>query len=261
MAEPRKPQVLCLSGHDPTGGAGIQADIEVCVALGAHALSIITAHTVQDTTNVQRVSAVAPILLAAQLEALLDDCSPAACKVGLLGDAGQVPGIARLLARLGKPVVLDPVLRAGGGRDLASAELQAQMIQTLIPLVDLITPNAREARQLTGHEDLAACGKGLLALGARHALVTGGDEPGEVVVDWLFVANGSVQRLESPRLPETFHGAGCTLATALAVFLATGLGITEAVIAARGYVAATLRNAIAVGGGRRIPGRRIFDDA
>src|SRR5437868_8584650 len=116
-----KPQVLCISGHDPTGGAGIQADIETCAALGAHALSLITAHTVQDTYDVQRVSAVAPIVLASQIEALLSDCAPRALKIGLIGDAAQVPVIAQCRPRVAGPAVLDPIQRAGGGKNLASA--------------------------------------------------------------------------------------------------------------------------------------------
>jgi hydroxymethylpyrimidine/phosphomethylpyrimidine kinase len=257
MAEAsRRPLVLCLSGHDPTGGAGIQADIEVCVALGAHALSVVTAHTVQDTTDVSRVSAVAPILLSAQLETLLADCSPSACKIGLLGDAAQLPAIAPILRRLQKPIVADPVLRAGGGRDLASAQLQAQMIDTLFPLVDVLTPNAREARRLTGREAIDECGRALLDLGVRNVLITGGDEPGDTVIDWLFSSGRPAQRLESARIVGAFHGAGCTLAAAIAACLAKGQDVPAAVAAARAYVADTLRNALTVGAGRTIPGRR-----
>src|SRR5882724_11310077 len=134
------PLVLCLSGHDPSGGAGIQADIETCSALGTHALTIITAHTVQDTRQVMRVSAVAPILLAAQLDALLDDCKPDAIKLGLLGDAEQVPVLAERLAALRVAVVMDPVLRAGGanngGANLVSSRLQAAIVELLLPRVD-----------------------------------------------------------------------------------------------------------------------------
>src|SRR5713226_3121548 len=101
------PLVLCLSGHDPSGGAGIQADIETCAALGTHALTLVTAHTVQDTRDVRRVSAVAPVLLAAQLDALLEDSNPNAVKLGLLGDARQVPVITERLRNLRAPVVLD----------------------------------------------------------------------------------------------------------------------------------------------------------
>ncbi|HZP12097.1 MAG TPA: bifunctional hydroxymethylpyrimidine kinase/phosphomethylpyrimidine kinase [Nevskiaceae bacterium] len=250
-----RPCVLCISGHDPSGGAGIQADIETCAALGAHALSVISAHTVQDTHDVQRVSAVAPILIAAQLSALIADAAPRAAKIGLLGDAAQIEVIAQQLRPLAIPTVMDPVLRAGGGRALVSTQLEAAMIDGLFPIVELLTPNAREARRLARENDLQRCGTALRDLGARNVLITGGDEPGERVVDWLFTARGDAIRLESARLPETFHGAGCTLASAIAAELALGRALVEAVERGRAFVDQALRRAFAVGTGRRIPRR------
>src|ERR1043166_3503525 len=250
-----RPRVLCISGHDPSGGAGIQADIETCAALGAHALSVISAHTVQDTRNVARVSPVAPILLAAQISALVDDAPPHAAKIGLLGDAAQIDVIVERLRPLAIPIVVDPVLRAGGGRALVSADLEAAMIEKLFPIVDLLTPNAREARRLAREEDLQRCGARLLERGAKNVLITGGDEPGDRVVDWLFTSDARATPLESPRLPETFHGAGCTLAAAIAAHLAHGRSPREAVELGRSFVAQALQRAFAVGAGRRIPGR------
>lgn len=250
-----RPRVLCLSGHDPTGGAGIQADIESCAALGAHALSVITAHTVQNTSNVARVSAVAPIVIAAQLDALIEDAPPQAAKIGLLGDAAQAEVIATRLRPLSIPVVMDPVLRAGGGRALVSSALEAEMRERLFPIVDLLTPNAHEARHLARESDLDRCGAVLLSFGVKNVLITGGDEPGDRVVDRLFTATGETIRFESPRLNETFHGAGCTLASATAAHLAHGKPLLDAVQAARSFVTKTLHQAFAVGSGRRIPGR------
>ena len=252
---PSRPRVLCISGHDPSGGAGIQADIETCAALGAHALSIISAHTVQDTRNVSRVSPVAPILLASQISALIDDAPPHAVKIGLLGDAAQIDVIVDQLRPLSIPIVLDPILRAGGGRALGSAGLEAALIERLLPIVDLATPNAREARHLAREDDLHRAGANLRSRGAKNVLITGGDEPGEAVVDWLFSADGQAFRFESPRLPETFHGAGCTLASAISAHLAHGRPLREAIERGRDFVAQSLRRAFAVGAGRRIPGR------
>ena len=249
------PLVLCISGHDPSGGAGIQADIETCTALGTHALTIITAHTVQDTRQVLRVSAVAPILLAAQLDALLDDCKPDAIKLGLLGDAEQVPVLAERLAALRVPVVMDPVLRAGGGKNLVSSRLQAAIGEFLLPLADVLTPNAAEARRLAGQQDLQACGATLLRRGAKNILITGGDEPGDEVVNLWNQPDGEVKRYVWPRLPEVFHGAGCTLAAAIASFLARGLSMADTLERAQRYTQQTLAHAHAVGRGRRIPGR------
>jgi len=251
----RRPQLLCLSGHDPTGGAGIQADIEACAALQVHALTIITAHTVQDTHDVERVSGIAPILLAAQLEALLADAAPRAAKIGLLGDAAQVPVLAQRLRELRVPLVIDPILRAGGGRSLVSAELRAAMIEALFPLAEIITPNAQEARLLAGTQDLQRCGELLRQMGPKHVLITGGDEPGDEVRDLLFGADGQTKAFAAPRLQEKFHGAGCTLASSIGALLALGRPTLEAVEGARERTLLALQRAYVVGDGRLIPGR------
>lgn len=243
--------VLCLSGHDPTGGAGLQADIEAIGALGGHALGIITANTVQDSHNVSRVSAVAPILIAAQIEALAGDCTIRAIKIGLLGDATQFDPILRAIERLRVPVVLDPVLRAGGGTPLVRSELLLALQQRLLPAVDVLTPNAAEARVLGGGDDPAR----LLVGGPKHILVTGGDEPGPSVVNTWYAAGQPAQVYEWPRLPQRFHGAGCTLAAAIAALLAQGRTVGEALEEAQRYTHGALERAWAVGSGRLIPGR------
>ncbi|HSW12449.1 MAG TPA: hydroxymethylpyrimidine/phosphomethylpyrimidine kinase [Solimonas sp.] len=240
--------VLCLSGHDPTGGAGIHADIEAIGALGGHALSIITANTVQDSHNVSRVAAVAPILLAAQLEALIDDCRIGAIKIGLLGDAAQLDPILRAIERLRVPVVLDPVLRAGGGTALVRSELLLAMQERLLPRIDVLTPNAAEARVLGGVERL-------LDSGLKHLLVTGGDEPGDSVVNTWHRRGAAALVFEWPRLQQRFHGAGCTLASAIAALLAQGRPVEAALEEAQRYTHGTLERAWAVGSGRLIPGR------
>lgn len=256
MKSVEHPLVLCLSGHDPVGGAGIQADIETIAALGGHALALITAHTVQDTVNVTRVVAADPMLLREQMERVLADSAIDALKVGLLGDAAQVAFVAETIRRSRVPVVLDPVLRAGGGADLASAELIGRLRAELLPLVDVLTPNAAEARRLTPDaQDLDACGEQLLALGPRHVLITGGDEPGDPVVNRWFARGASPRRFAWPRLPGSFHGAGCTLAAAIAVLLAGGLTPGKAVEDAQAYAQRCLARAFAPGRGRKIPGR------
>lgn len=248
--------VLCLSGHDPTGGAGIHADIEAVAANGGHALTLITAHTVQDTRNVVRVVPVAPILLAAQIETLLGDCTIHAIKIGLLGDAEQMPVIAAAARRLQVPLVLDPVLRAGGGNLLANTATVAAMQAELFPLVTVLTPNAAEARRLApGCDTMIACAQALLAAGCANVLITGGDEPGEDVTNTWHRRDAQVEAFHWPRLPETFHGAGCTLASAIAAQLAQGRDIGEALAQAQAYTQATLQRARRIGGGRRIPGR------
>jgi hydroxymethylpyrimidine/phosphomethylpyrimidine kinase len=248
---PDRPLVLCFSGHDPGGGAGIQADAQSIHALGGHALCIVTANTVQDTHDVSRVVAVAPMLVAAQVEALLADCTIAAIKIGLVGDAEQLPYIVQAIERTRVPVVLDPVLRAGGGSSMTSAGTVAALIETLVPHVEIVTPNAAEARRLApgGVDDL-------LRAGAQHVLVTGGDEPGDPVINTWHSHGQEPRRFEWPRLPGAFHGAGCTLAAAIAALRARGVDVGEALEQAQRFTFEALRGAYAIGSGRKVPLRR-----
>lgn len=257
MNRPRPPLVLCCSGLDPTGGAGLSADIETIAALGAHALPVMTANTVQDTQDVRRVVAVAPILLAAQLEALLADCRPAAIKLGLLGDGEQIPHLLDAIERTGAPVVLDPVLRAGGGASLAGARTVAAMQESLFPRTTLITPNAAEARRLApGASSLEACGEALLRQGCRNVLITGGDEPDPDVLNFWFAPDAAPRRFVWPRIDARFHGAGCTLASAIAALLALGRPLPAAIEDGQRWVHGALSRGHAVGQGRWIPGRK-----
>lgn len=251
--------VLCCSGLDPTGGAGIQADIEAVAAQGAHALAVVTALTVQDTRNVTRSLAVEAALLQQQLAVLLVDCSVDAIKIGLLGDAAQLPVLADVLARCNKPVVIDPILRAGGGRELVGQGFAQAFGEALFPHCTILTPNAAEARRWTGCELLDAAGERLLAMGAQHVLITGGDEPDAVVHNRWYSQNG-IRVFEHARVAGHFHGAGCTLAAAIAARLALGEAVELALGNAQAYVAQTLRNATAVGQGRWVP-RRITPGA
>lgn len=253
-----KPVVLCFSGHDPTGGAGIQADIEAVAAQGAHAATVITAHTVQDSRDVSRVVAADSRLLREQVEAVLADIKVAAIKVGLLGDADQPALIADIARRTGVPLVVDPVLRAGGGTDLSNAALIEALKAQLLPLATVLTPNVAEARRLTGFDLPDQCGKALLFHGCANVLITGGDEPGESVVNrWYGIkgATGLSRAFSWPRLPGSFHGAGCTLASALAALLARGEELSQALVDAQAYVHKALKAATAPGSGRKFPRR------
>lgn len=243
-----RPTLLCLSGHDPGGGAGVQADIETAVALGVHALTVVTALTVQDSSDVREVEPVPADLIARQLDVMLADFRIDAVKLGLLGGAGQLAVIRAALDRLRVPVVLDPVLRAGGGSDLVAADFPAALLRELAPAVTVMTPNAAEARRLGGAE-------AVLAAGAEHVLVTGGDEPGERVVNVHHRRGAPPQRHEWPRLPGPFHGAGCTLASAVAAKLARGLAVEAALTEAQAWTHASLARGFAPGRGRPIPGR------
>jgi len=251
------PTVLCLSGHDPAGGAGVHADIEAIAAQGAHALTVITALTVQDSRNVARVQAVDATLFAEQIERLLADSDIRAIKLGLLGDIAQIAVIAATIRRLRVPVVCDPVLRAGGGSDLAATATIAALREQLFPLVDLLTPNAAEARRLAPDAaDPAAAAATLWAAGCRQVLVTGGDEPGDEVCNLWRRDDGSLREFRWPRLAAAFHGAGCTLASAIAGRLAVGDDWPQAIEQAQRYTHTALARAYRSGRGRLIPGRR-----
>jgi hydroxymethylpyrimidine/phosphomethylpyrimidine kinase len=259
----QNPGVLVSAGHDPVGGAGMQADIEAIAALGGHAATAVTALTVQDTRNVSSFQVTAPALLRAQLDAILGDLAPAAVKIGMIGSADNAREIVRALRRIPQvPVVLDPVLVAGGGGSLALADLQRVLLDELLPLATIITPNGPEARTLADAADLVDCAQKLLAAGARHVLITGGHEPGADVVTQLHNADGSNARHAFPRLPGNYHGSGCTLAAAIAVLLAQQHGVDTAVQEALAYTWHTLANAQHPGHGQAIPDRlfMLLDD-
>ncbi len=248
--------VLCCSGHDPTGGAGMQADIEAVAGQGCHALAALTTLTIQDTSNVSVLEAVSAAWLGRQLEVLLKDCPVAAIKFGLLGSVLQLPVLSALLQECRVPVVIDPILRAGGGRQLLDEGFSQQLAAALFPHCTVLTPNAAEARRWTGCESLNDAGAALLRMGVQHVLITGGDEPGPIVRNQWHSAGG-MRVFERERIAGSFHGAGCTLAATIAARLALGDSVEQALVTAQDYVADTLRHARVVGRGRQVP-RRIL---
>lgn len=250
-----RPVVLCLSGHDPTGGAGVHADIEAAGRLGCHAATVITALTVQDTRNVRRILPQAPADFLEQARTLVADLPIAAIKIGLLGSAGIAEAVVELLDELpGAAVVLDPILAAGGGRELASAELESVIRQRLLSRCTVATPNTPEARRLAGRETLEEAVRQLLAWGCPNVLLTGAHEEGEVVTNRWYSAAGVVAR-DWPRLPAVYHGSGCTLAAALAALLARGRPLPEAVGEAQHFTWNALKGGFAAGRAQWLPDR------
>lgn len=175
------PVVMILAGNDPSGGAGIAADIETLVSLGCHPAPVITALTVQDTHDVHNLLPVESALVLAQARAVLADLPVAAFKIGTLGSADNAAALHELLiSHPDIPVVLDPVLAAGGGTALANSDLIEAIRDLLLPLTTVLTPNSIEARRLAPEADtLEACGMALLARGCRQVLLTGGHEPAD----------------------------------------------------------------------------------
>ena len=260
---PSPPVVMILAGNDPTGGAGIAADIETLVSLGCHPAPVITALTVQDTHDVHALWPVDPDLVLAQARAVLADLPVAVVKIGVIGSADNAAALHELLiAHPDLPVVLDPVLAAGGGTALANSGLIEAIRDLLLPLTTVLTPNSLEARRLAPEADtLEACSMALLARGCRQVLLTGGHESTAEVINVLY---GNHRRLESwrwPRLPGQHHGSGCTLAAAIAALLAqirhldAEPALLSAIYQAQQYTWQALQAGYRVGSGQAIPNR------
>jgi hydroxymethylpyrimidine/phosphomethylpyrimidine kinase len=246
-----------MSGHDPTGGAGVQADIEAISAQGCYATTAITCLTVQDTSTVLRLEPVSAELLLAQVCTLLADLPIGVIKIGLIGNATNAAVIAGLLADWPRiPVVLDPVLNAGGGAELADDRLIRAIREQLLPVTTLLTPNRAEARRLSGQSDLELAGAFLRGTVGDSVLLTGADEcEGQLVENLLLRKDGGEQHFSWPRFDGRFHGSGCTLASACAARLALGEDIPTAVKRAQAYTWQSLGGARALGGGQMLPRR------
>ena len=251
-----KGRVLIIAGSDPSGGAGVQADIKTVTALGGYAATAITALTVQNTTGVSAVHAVPPATIAAQIAAVLGDIGADAIKIGMIGDKAAGIAIADAIAfhATAIPVVLDPVLIATSGDALAGEGVAGLILERLTPLAAVITPNADEARALTGlainsAADLVAAGEALMRRGATAALVKGGHLEGAVVEDAL-VTHGGAEIFCSARIGvRALHGTGCTLASAVATCLAQGMPLRAAVKRAIEYVQGAIAHAPGFGAG------------
>lgn len=253
------PAVLAFAASDPTGGAGLQADLLTLASLGCHPLSVLTGVTVQDTRGVESMLAIEPALVERQARHVLQDIPVAAFKIGVLGSAGNARVIATILAEYPRtPVVLDPVLASGRGDALADEETLKALRGALLPRTMVLTPNSVEARRLAGASpgaDLPGCARELANLGCRYVLVTGTHEPGAEVVNTLYDARGVLREDRWQRLPGSFHGSGCTLASAIAALLARGMALEQAVRQAQEYTWKSLAAGFSPGRGQAIPDR------
>jgi len=253
------PAVLAFAASDPTGGAGIQADLLTLASLGCHPLSVLTGLTVQDTRGVESLQAIDAALVERQARCVLQDISVAAFKLGVLGSAGNAQVIATICSeQLHTPVVLDPVLDSGRGDALADAASIEALRSALLPRATVLTPNSLEARRLAGaapDADLAECARELTRLGCKYVLVTGTHEAGAEVVNTLYNASGVVRADRWPRLSGSFHGSGCTLASAIAALLARGKAVEQAVQQAQEYTWKSLAAGFSPGHGQAIPDR------
>jgi len=229
------PAVLSIAGSDSGGGAGVQADLKAFARCGVHGMTAITAITAQNTVGVEAVEAVSPETIVAQVGSVAEDIGVDAVKIGMLGSAETVDAVVEALGLVGDaPVVIDPVMVAESGAVLLDAGARAALVERLLPLATVVTPNIPEARALAGagerepQEDLA---REVLALGPRAVVVTGGHS--ERVVDVFFDGRAAAE-IAGERHPDgAAHGSGCTHSSALAAFLALGLSPLEAAQRAR----------------------------
>jgi len=244
---------------DPSGGAGIQADIQAITSLGGHPLPVLTCLTVQDTNNVYGAEAVNAELIRQQLRCLAGDIPVHAIKTGAMGNAAVVDVLMEFLeSRPDVPLIVDPVIKAAGGGDLADDELVRAMKEKLFPRAEMITPNGVELVQLgsSDNEDQAAAN--LLKAGCRSVLATGGHGTGIHIINTLYNHSPEPMHWEVERVGRNeFHGTGCTLAAAIAAGMACGLSARAAISQAQNYVHRTLLNALTIGQGQRIPDRGI----
>lgn len=257
------PIVLCFAATDPSGGAGLQADIMTLSSMGCHPLSVVTAVTIQDSAGVEDLLALDPEWVADQARCVLEDMAVSAFKIGLLGSVEIIAAIAEVVSDYPDiPLVLDPVLASGRGDELVTDEMIAAMRELLIPQTTLITPNSVEARRLALDESndnddpgLSECAQRLLDMGCEYVLITGTHENTPQVINTLYTQDGILRNDSWERLPGSYHGSGCTLAAAITATIANGLSISEAVRDAQEYTWHALKSAFRPGMGQYIPDR------
>lgn len=254
------PIVLTFAASDPSGGAGMQADLLTLASMGCHPLSVITALTVQDTLGVEGVMPIDSDWVADQARALLEDMPVDAFKIGVLGSVENIVAVAEIISDYPDvPLVLDPVLASGRGDELATDEMTHALREVLLPQTTILTPNSMEVRRLADIDDeepsLAICAARLVDGGCEYVLVTGTHEATPQVVNTLYGKSGIVRTDAWPRLPHSYHGSGCTLASAIAAMLANGLELPEAVREAQDYTWHALEKAYRPGMGQHLPDR------
>ncbi|WP_445116381.1 hydroxymethylpyrimidine/phosphomethylpyrimidine kinase [Acinetobacter sp. WZC-1] len=253
-----RPVVLCFSGLDPSGGAGLQADIEAIGQSGAHAAIACTALTIQNSQQVFGFEAVSSPLLLAQANAVVSDLPIRCVKSGMLGTTDNIAALAQFLREHPDYLyVLDPVLVANSGGALGDQQTLVRAFAELIPLATVLTPNTVELRALTGEQDLEKATRKLFAMGAKAVLVKGGHEDTpDHIRNALYINMEMVSESTYPRLPGEYHGSGCSLASFVAGRLAQGDHLKQAVQHAEIWLSGALKNAeTPVPGGQKIPKR------
>lgn len=250
-----KPVALTIAGSDPSGGAGLQADLKTFHQFGVYGMSVVTLLTIQNTTEVISVDPLDPDYVVRQLEAVTSDIPPQAAKTGALGSAEIVAAVARWAAGKACPVVVDPVMISKHGQPLMAADAGRALMQELLPQAALVTPNLPEAAALTGREvssldDMRRAARRIADLGPRAVLIKGGHlDAGQEAVDLLY-ADGAEELFTTQRYDTRHtHGTGCTYSAAITAELAKGVDLIGAVRAAKRYISEAIATAPGLGRG------------
>ena len=248
------PSALTIAGSDPSGGAGIQADLKTFSALKVYGMSVIAALTAQNTTGVQGVLEVAATFVSSQLDSVLSDILPGAVKTGMLASASVIEAVAAKITEFGiAKLVVDPVMISTSGSALLAGDAIAVLRRKLLPLALIVTPNLAEAETLSGQkitspDDMEEAALRIHGFGPRYVYLKGGHLAG-APVDVLFDGN-EFMRLEGERVEtRDSHGTGCVLSAAMAAYLARGESVAEAVRLAKEFVTAAIRNGLRLGQG------------
>jgi hydroxymethylpyrimidine/phosphomethylpyrimidine kinase len=254
---------MTFAASDPSGGAGLQADLLTFASMGCHPLTVVTGITVQDTAGIEDMFPVDADWVADQARVLLEDMPVAAFKIGLVGSIENIAAIAEVVSDYPDvPLILDPVIASGRGDELATEDMVQAMKELLLPQTTIITPNSIEARRLAADDagsdeelELADCAKRILALGCEFVLITGTHENTPLVINTLYGESGVLRSDSWQRLPDSYHGSGCTLASAIAANLANGFDLADAVRDAQDYTWQTLNAGFRPGMGQFVPDR------
>ena len=254
------PVILVFSAHDPSGAAGIQADIESINRNGGRCISVITSVTAQNTREFHSILPQDIVNFSKQTELLVSDIPVNACKLGLIGSALLVDAIADILLNLDQkiPVIVDPVLHSGTGANLTDQGIIDTMNRRLLPMTTIITPNLKEAFYLTGKSNKAAAANDLIDKGCQAVLITGTEQASPRVINTLYINGKKSTDYPWERLPGTYHGSGCTLAAAISAQLARGKDIETAVQAAQDFTWHSLKYGIKLGKSQFHPNRNFY---
>jgi hydroxymethylpyrimidine/phosphomethylpyrimidine kinase len=266
MPNPTPPVVMIFAASDPTSGAGLQADLMTVSSMGCHGLTIVTGLTVQDTAGVEDFMAIDSDFVNDQARVVLEDMPVSSFKIGVMGSVETVAVVAEIVSDYPDiPLVLDPVLTSGRGDNFADDDVLGAIRELLIPQTTIITPNSIEARRLAAMGDeaedessslaLQTCAARLIEWGSEFVLITGTHENSGEVINVLYGESGMMRSDAWQRLPGSYHGSGCTLASALAALLANGLDIPEAVREAQEYTWQALAAGFRPGMGQNLPDR------